>query len=70
MAAVVTGFLALRRVPQAAAALAEHLESVVDVHPRRPAEEIGLTRSTDGPADRRPGLALNRIARQGHVRPV
>ncbi|POX62262.1 hypothetical protein C3492_18650 [Streptomyces sp. Ru62] len=31
---------------------------------RRLAEEIGLTGLTDGPPDRRLGLALNRIARK------
>ncbi|MEV5173445.1 hypothetical protein AB0L10_20690 [Streptomyces flaveolus] len=64
VAAAVTGFLARQRVPQAAAALAEHVESAVDVHLRRLAEEIGLTGPTDGPPDRRLGLALNRIARK------
>ncbi|MGW2774504.1 hypothetical protein ACWC4C_18625 [Streptomyces olivaceoviridis] len=64
VAAVVTGLLARQRVPQAAAALAEHVESAVDVHLRRLAEEIGLTGLADGPPDRRLGLALNRIARK------
>ncbi|MET8563587.1 hypothetical protein ABZV75_24495 [Streptomyces flaveolus] len=64
MAAVVTGLLARQRVPQAAAAPAGHVEPAVDVHLRRLAEQIGLTGSTDGPPDRRLGLALNRIARK------
>ncbi|CAM5457249.1 hypothetical protein [Streptomyces canarius] len=64
VAAVVTGLLARQRVSQAAAALAEHVESAVDVHLRRLAEEIGFTALADGPPNRRLGLALNRIARK------
>ncbi|MEU9980488.1 hypothetical protein [Streptomyces sp. NPDC050856] len=61
--AAVTGLVAWRRGRLVGAAHAELLESTVDVHLRRLAEELGL--GAPGPADLRLGTAVNRVARKG-----